>query len=224
MEINKVQNYIFFGSCYGLFSPFISIHHQRLLLNDLKITPESMLRLTRIMPQQMALKSIQMAISTPIKEKTNTWVGFGVIGVLQGVIYGHANISIRNQFIKEQKRKLHLLGMFRGSMFAASRDMISQGIPYVYHKKVGYYLLGENKERQLFSLLFTTTGAAVMSQFFHNCQCNMHVDASLNYEQAVEKTFRQHGLRSFYVGVSNRMFMLYFMNILNEVFLRPVWN
>lgn len=45
-----------------------------------------------IIPQQIILKVLQMNASTPVKESMNPWLAFAVVGVLQGGVYGHANV------------------------------------------------------------------------------------------------------------------------------------
>lgn len=46
----------------------------------------------RIFPHQCALKWLQMNCATPVKEHLSPWVAFGVVGVLQGGVYGQCNI------------------------------------------------------------------------------------------------------------------------------------
>ena len=49
----------------------------------------------RILPHQTALKLAQMNVSTPVKDSLNPWAAFAVVGVLQGAVYGQANIVRR---------------------------------------------------------------------------------------------------------------------------------
>ncbi len=52
-----------------------------------------MFRLSAIVfPVQTFLKSIQMNISTPVKEYLNPWMAFAVVGILQGGVYGQCNM------------------------------------------------------------------------------------------------------------------------------------
>ena len=57
-------------------------------------------------------------------------IAFGVVGILQGGVYGHSNIF----FAKQLKigTKVTYAGLLRGWGFAACRDMLSQGIPYMF--------------------------------------------------------------------------------------------
>lgn len=44
-----------------------------------------------ILPAQVGLRYLQINASTLIKDHTTPLLGFGSIGVLQGIVYGHAN-------------------------------------------------------------------------------------------------------------------------------------
>lgn len=73
------------------------------------------------------LKALQMNASTPAKDYLNPWAAFAVVGVLQGVVYGQANIHFtRTLKLVEHVPTMTLAGVMRGSAFAAGRDMISQ--------------------------------------------------------------------------------------------------
>lgn len=43
-------------------------------------------------------QALQMTAATPIKEHLNPWAAFAAVGVLQGGVYGHANIHLANTF------------------------------------------------------------------------------------------------------------------------------
>ena len=116
--------------------------------------PVGMPRLVRlglgILPQQTALKTLQMNAATPVKEHISPWLAFGVIGVLQGGVYGHANVAFSRALKLSQNA--NLAGMFRGSAFAGLRDTISQGVPFMlsgsFQRSVVDPLLAPRKTRK----------------------------------------------------------------------------
>ena len=83
-----------------------------------------------ILPHQTALKALQMNAATPVKEYASPWLAFGLVGVLQGAVYGQANITF-SRALKLSTATISLAGMFRGSLFAGVRDTISQGVPFM---------------------------------------------------------------------------------------------
>ena len=100
--------------------------------------PTSVTSLARIglgiLPHQTALKALQMNAATPIKEHVSPWVAFGVVGVLQGGVYGQCNVTFSRALRLSQH--VSLAGMFRGSAFAGLRDTISQGAPFMLSSHV----------------------------------------------------------------------------------------
>ena len=85
----------------------------------------------RIFPQQTALKCLQMNLATPVKEHINTWMAFGVVGVLQGGVYGQCTTYV-SRALSLAKTTPSISDMLRGSAFAGLRDTVSQGVPFAY--------------------------------------------------------------------------------------------
>ena len=72
-----------------------------------------------------------MNLATPVKEYVNPWVAFGVVGVLQGSVYGQCTTYVSRALSLAKGADVSLQGMFRGAGFAAVRDTLSQGVPFM---------------------------------------------------------------------------------------------
>lgn len=164
-----------------------------------------------------------------------------MVGVLQGGVYGQANIYFCDQL--KYGKKLALSGMFRGVAFAACRDMISQGVPFVFSstvKKIVFDPLfpadGSDSAKESFvtpyissikhwsSVLFTSVVATILSQGLHNCQVTMQSDASLGYLSTLQRVWKNNGIAAFYRGSEARIGLLLVVNILNEALLKKAWS
>ncbi len=185
-----------------------------------------------IFPHQTALKALQMNMATPIKEHLNPWCAFGVVGVLQGAVYGQCNVHF-SRALKLTTAATLSAGMLRGSAFAGLRDTISQGVPFVYSAQVQATLVdpvlkpegpdsGHGLRRAL-SVMGTSIAATFMSQSAHNCQITMQADPSLTYGRAVQQLWAQHGVRVLWMGGSARVLLLLLVNGLNELVLKQAW-
>lgn len=84
----------------------------------------------RILAHLCCTSRVSVNASTPIKEYLNPWAAFAVVGVLQGGVYGQATIYYSQQL--GLNKKVDLRGLFRGVGFAAARDLVSQGIPFMW--------------------------------------------------------------------------------------------
>ena len=73
---------------------------------------------------QTVLKAIQINISTPVRKSINPWAAFWVFGVLQGGVYGQANIYFSQSL--NLVKKANYAKLFRGFMFGGLRDVVSQ--------------------------------------------------------------------------------------------------
>ena len=132
----------------------------------------------RMIPGQLALRSGQLLIAREIKEHSNPWFGFALMGVLQGVIYGHANNNwLHHLQITSVKG---VPNPFRGVLFAASRDTISQGIPFM----MGQYGVA--------SVAASSILATIGSQGLHNCQTMMQMDSQVGYLSSIRNGWQQH--------------------------------
>ena len=200
------------------------------------VPPTELARMSmRIFPHQTALKALQMNAATPVKEYLNPWVAFGVVGILQGAVYGQCNVHFSKALQISQKVTL-AAGLFRGSAFAGIRDTISQGVPFMCSAQVQSSLVdpmlkpasedsggaGHGLRRAL-SVIGTSICATFMSQAAHNCQIKMQADPSLSYGRAVGELWTQHGVRVLWMGGSARVLLLLVVNGLNEAVLKKAW-
>ena len=168
----------------------------------------------RILPTQVALRYFQLNASNHIKEKTNVIIAFGTIGILQGIVYGHANLNLsRGMGIITS---VSLRQMFRGPLFASSRDIISQGIPFLLHRHV----LPDQKPLYHYTTLgLSSVATTCLSHPLHCSQLIMQNHPELSHHQALTKLWSDYGLKLFHRGVSSRIYLLLFTNLLNDFFL-----
>jgi hypothetical protein len=227
------QPYIFaYGAAISLFSPTATAYQLCKLYN---LQP-SMGRLVRISAPiflpQTALKAVQMNASSPVKEYLNPWAAFAMVGVLQGGVYGQANVHFSRAL--QLGKVVSLAGVFRGSAFAALRDTLSQGMPFMCSQSVRQKLFDPNwhteegttahSAKAWASVISTSVVATYLSQGFHNFQIAMQADQSLSYAQALKTVTKQHGVKAFYKGAEARVGLLLIVNVLNELLLKPAWS
>ena len=164
-----------------------------------------------------------------------------MVGVLQGGVYGQANIYFCDKL--KLGKKIALSGMFRGVAFAGCRDMISQGVPFMFSatvKKIVFDPLFPDSIsdptknsfltpylpsiKHWSSVLFTSAIATVLSQCLHNCQMTMQSDQSLGYMTTLQRVWKNNGIATFYRGSEARIGLLLVVNILNEALLKKAWS
>jgi len=239
------QPYIFgYGAAISLVSPAATAYQ---LCRLYKLTTKSPLQLlgmsAAIFPHQTVLKAAQMNASTPVKEHLNPWAAFAVVGVLQGGVYGQCNVYF-SRALKIGSSAVSMAGIFRGSGFAAFRDTLSQGLPFVCSDAVRTNVVERvypfptnsssskdetassafhNSIQQWTAVLSTSVVATYLSQGLHNCQIAMQANQSLGYATAVKSVWQQHGVKMFYRGAEARVGLLLLVNALNEVLLKPAW-
>lgn len=231
--ISEQQPYIFaYGAAISVFSPTATAYQLSKLYN-LKPTMGRLIRLSGpvILPQTI-LKAAQMNASSPVKEYLNPWAAFAMVGVLQGAVYGHANVYFSNAL--KLGKVASLTGVFRGSAFGGLRDSISQGVPFVCSDCVRESILDPYFKTEVgttahsikawSSLISTSVAATYMSQGLHNLQISMQADQSLTYSQTIKSVMKQHGIKTFYKGAEARVGLLLIVNILNELLLKPAWS
>lgn len=215
MQINTeklIPASIYCGSLSLITPPLIGYNLQALY----QLQPSSTSTLTpwiranlRMMPTQLVLRSGQLAIASQLRERTNPWVGFAFMGVMQGIIYGHANTNWVRHLNLPVGAKPNLL---RGVLFAASRDTISQGIPFAF------------RDNGPAAVALASIGATVASQGFHNCQTIMQVKSYLGYREAFLAGWKRHGFTLFYTGYQARLVMMSSINALNYLLLKDLWS
>jgi len=190
----------------------------------------------RIYPAQVGLRMVQVNLASPIKDNLNPWAAFAALGVLQGVVYGHANVTFAKALKLEGVHKLSPFGIVRGSGFAATRDLISQGIPFMLSKRFCTHvvdpILGEVAESNPFmqgvrhyaSVLTLSAISTVVSHGLHNGQQVMQTHQELSYAQALSRLYKDHGIKFLYKGAQARVGLLMVTNVFNELFLKPAWQ
>jgi len=224
-----------YGAAISIFSPTATAY-QLCKLYKIRPATSQLVRLSiSIFPHQTILKTLQMNVSTPVKEHLNPWAAFAVVGVLQGGVYGQANVSFANAL--KVGKVASMAGVFRGVGFAGVRDTISQGVPFMCSRWIREHTLDQwfptsadaeedatmRGVKQWTSVISTSIVATYMSQGLHNCQTTMQADQSLSYVQAVRKVFTQHGAMGLVRGGEARVGLLLIVNILNELLLKPAW-
>lgn len=167
---------------------------------------------TTVFPIQFGMRVGQLALGSIVKQGLDSpWAGFGIMGVTQGIVYGHSNVAWMH--LLKETRTLPWKNCLRGSPFAAVRDMISQGVPYHF--------------RDRDSLTFTGVSIAsiVATQGIHNCQTMMQTSReNLSHYDAVKKVYAQHGAKALYHGLYQRITLMGIINFLNQKYLDKVWG
>jgi len=231
----EMQPYLIaYGSVIGCVSPLASCYQLVKLNPHVQVPFKQMLRLSfAILPQQAALKDAQMTIATPIKKYCNPWAAFALIGVLQGGLYGHSNVHFANSLGIGSRPSLS--SVFRGVGFAGSRDLISQGFPFVLapvlkekvfdtllpSKSPTSWLSGLKRWVSVFSMSVFGT---YLSQGLHNSQITMQANPHLGYVGALKQVFAVNGLAALWKGAEARVGLLLIVAFLNEGLLKKAWQ
>jgi hypothetical protein len=231
---SEKQPYIIaYGAAISLVSPAATAY-QLCRLYKISKPPSQLLRMSMaILPHQTVLKAIQMNASTPVKDYLNPWAAFAVVGILQGGVYGQCNVHF-SKALQLGKTAASWTGIFRGSVFAGTRDMLSQGVPFMCSGAVRTNLLDAVWEtapedttahavKHWTSLLSTSVVATYLSQGLHNSQIAMQADQSLSYGRVLSKVWTEHGVAALYRGAEARVGLLLVVNVLNELLLKPAW-
>ena len=164
IDYNKEKSFLYHSSTITLFSPLASLYQTSTLFNksfisNLKFVP-------RIVPQQILLRYGQLHISTQCKDQFSPITAFGIIGILQGIVYGHSNLYFSKQL--GVIPKINYLNYLRGPIFASSRDIISQGIPFALTETVRDTLFEEETPLTHYSTLFSLSiGSTILSHPLH---------------------------------------------------------
>ena len=231
----EMQPYVFaYGALISIPSPVATIYQLGKLNPQIPLPVSRMLKLSAaIFPVQTLMKVIQMDISTPIKEALNPWFAFASVGIIQGGVYGQANIYFSKQL--GLNKNVNIRGMFRGAGFAAGRDTFSQGFPFMCsnwtRKNIFDRVIPVTNDSGPISLfankwapiLSTSILGTYLSQGFMNCQIIMQTDPTLTHISTLRTAWERNGIKLFYRGAEARVGLLLIVNILNEVLLKPAW-
>jgi len=225
-----------YGVSLSFFSPLANLYQLRALYPCVKArlleSPGLATRLTaQIYGQQVLLRIMQVNLSSPVKDHLSPWLAFGVMGVLQGGVYGHANIHFARKLSID--RTLTMSMIFRGSWYAFARDMISQGVPFMFSDHVRESVLDKvapaqdhisSTVKQWSSLIGCSIVSTYLSQGFHNCQTAMQTHHDMTTAGAFRSMMTKHGVSFMWKGAEARVGLLLVTNVFNEIFLKPVWH
>jgi len=225
-----------YGVSLSLFSPMANLYQLRALYPCIRArlleSPGLATRLcASIYGQQVLLRIMQVNLSSPVKDHLSPWLAFGVMGVLQGGVYGHANIHFARKLNID--RTLTMSMIFRGSWFAFARDMISQGVPFMFSDTVRTTMLDRvapaqdhmsSSVKQWSSLIGCSIVSTYLSQGFHNCQTAMQTHHDMSSVGAFRSMMQKHGVSFMWKGAEARVGLLLVTNVFNEIFLKPVWH
>lgn len=221
----KNEKYFFYhSSIISCFSPISSLNQitqlypqyykKNILIQNLKQIP-------KIYPQQVALRYCQLHLSTLCKDYCSPIFAFGLIGILQGGIYGHTNLFFsKNMNITNNIKINHY---FRGPVFASTRDIISQGIPFTFISNFCDSSFEDNKIYYyscLFGLSITST---FLSHPLHCLQVFCQNNPSKSQFEVAKFMIKKHNFNLFYKGISGRIILIFITNLCNDLFLKKIW-
>lgn len=219
----KDKSLILYSANITLFSPLsnlyqlCTIHSKSFILNSWKAY--------KIYPQQFILRYLQLHGSMFVKDNISPYATFGVIGILQGVVYGHANIYLANQI--NIVKKVEYKNLFNGIGYAFTRDTISQGIPFLLSNKLKknvitplFPSLSDNNCKWL-SIGILSIISTYISHGFHNCQLLMQLHPELNHLSVLK--YIKNNYKLLYKGAESRVVLLLITNIFNELYLKDIW-
>lgn len=209
----------------SIFSPITSLYQTCKLFDkpfmlNLKLVP-------RIFLPQIALRYTQTYLSSTCKDVFNPVVAFGIIGILQGGVYGHSNLYFSDKL--HISHNIHVRNYFKGPIFAATRDIVSQGIPFYLspyicgyiHKNIDRKLNTLEELLVLSSLSISTT---YLSHPFHCLQTFIQNNPNNTQFNIAYEIINKYKWSLFYKGITGRLVLLLAINVSNHIFLRQLWN
>lgn len=166
----------------------------------------------KMFPYQMLLRGGQLSLATEIKQQTHPALAFASIGLMQGVIYGHINTT----WARYAKIATVTSAPMRGGIFAACRDLLSQGLPYYAGTRV-------NKTEGHLIVVGAVSAASVLaSQGFHNYQTLMQINKR-SYLGTIHHGWKTYRWKIMYAGYSSRVVIMMVTNMLNFLLLDKIW-
>ena len=233
IDFYKEQNFIKHSLCMSIFSPIASLYQIIKIFNVQKnmglvgknksIFFKNLKHVRYIYPQQFILRYAQIHVSTKVKENLSVIPAFGLIGILQGGIYGHTNLYFSNKF--GITKNIKITDYFRGPIYAASRDILSQGMPFLLTPKIEKMIFNDNSTKYHYPTLF---GISLISTFlshpFHCLQIYCQNNRNKNQYQIAKEIIKKHKLSLFYIGIESRIILILFTNLFNDFFLREIWE
>ena len=222
IDFHKEYNFLLHSLTITAFSPLASLYQTSTLFNkpflkNIRLVPN-------ILPQQCLLRYGQLHVSTLCKDNLSPIAAFGTIGILQGLIYGHSNLyfSKKMGIIPQVSLKNYL----KGPIFASSRDIISQGVPFAFSDNVRKAVFGDvdNKFTYYSSLMSTSLVSTFLSHPFHCLQTFNQNSPNMSQLSVAKEMIGRYGWSLFYRGIQGRIVLLFVTNLSNDTFLKSVWN
>lgn len=226
MFSDKQKSLILYSSNITLFSPLSNLYQLCKLHSFPFFTLSNFSRIPTIIPQQIILRYTQLNLSFLVKDHISPYLTFGMIGILQGAVYGHATTHFANKLGISTKTSIKQI--FRGSLFAFNRDTISQGIPFLFVDKFRENIITpifpslSDQTNKWISLTTLSIGSTILSHPFHNCQIIMQINSDIGYKKSVQELYRKFGIRAFYKGCESRIILLLITNIFNDIYLKDI--
>ena len=224
-NFNKEKYFFYHSLSITCFSPLTSLYqitHLYNLPNKNIVFLENSKYIYRIFPQQVLFRCCQLHASTFCKDNFSPLFAFGIIGILQGGIYGHSNLYFSKKL--NITKTIKIRDYFRGPLFASSRDIISQGIPFVYCDSFNNQIFHNNKNTYYFSLFMLSISSTILSHPLHCLQIFIQNNKTLPQLNVVEYMIKKHNISLFYKGIESRIILLFLTNLFNDIFLKEIWN
>lgn len=226
LNLNK-EKYFFYHSfsltCFSPVSTLYQITQFYPKFNNSKIIFNNIKQIPKIFPQQVLLRYGQLHISSFCKQDFSPIVAFGIIGILQGGIYGHSSLFFaKNLNITKTIQFNHY---FRGPIFASTRDIISQGIPFIFTQQINNSLFKHNSNAIYYygTLLTLSTTSTILSHPFHCFQIYCQNNPRSSQLKVANEMIKKYNWKLFYKGIEGRLLLLIVTNICNDVFLKKFW-
>jgi hypothetical protein len=215
----------------SLFSPIASLYQTSKLFNQ--PFRSNLRHVPSIFLPQIALRYTQTSLSTDCKDTFNPLIAFGLIGILQGGVYGHSNLYFSDKM--NISHSMEMRNYFKGPVFAATRDVISQGLPfyltpllapYTFQKSITKQYINENSNQ--WDELAILGGLSIISTYlshpFHCLQTFIQNEPKSTQIDVAKKIIGKYKWTLFYKGITGRLFLLLITNFSNHMFLRRLWN
>ena len=213
----------------SLFSPIASLYQTSKLFGQPFHT--NLRHIPPIFLPQIALRYVQTSLSTDCKDTFNPLIAFGLIGILQGGVYGHSNLYFSDKMNISHNKEMR--NYFKGPVFAATRDIISQGLPFYLTPLLASYTFHITKQCvseniNQWNEFLILGGISIISTYlshpFHCLQIFIQNDPKSTQIDIAEKIIGQYKWTLFYRGITGRLFLLLITNFSNHMFLRHIWN
>lgn len=231
-DVKRIIPYVSHSLLLSTVSPVYNIYQLKKLY-QLKLSFSQMAGGSlSLLPAQTILRIGQLSMASKLKKDLDPWCAFAGIGVMQGIVYGHANLFFARH-LRLCRHPLHPLLVTRGSAFGAARDTISQGVPFMFHsdvKKCVFDPLWPSEDQRVsrvkegLAVVCTSGASTLASHFLHVCQTTMQCNPTLSYQSVWSSAFRAHGWAMCWNGAAGRMALLLVTNLLNYHFLTPIWT